>query len=88
VALQRTHEELAVITHGVEAGELVVTDGQLRLGPGARVVIRPGATTSSGAGTTMPPEAAPAATPASGGKPASSSAQGGSSSSAAAGGTP
>jgi multidrug efflux system membrane fusion protein len=31
----------AVIEHGVEAGETVVTDGQLRLTPGARVSVKP-----------------------------------------------
>jgi multidrug efflux system membrane fusion protein len=63
VVMQRTHDELAVITHGLEAGEMVVTDGQLRLGPGARVVIRPSATTSGTRAPTVP-ETAPASTPA------------------------
>ena len=40
VTVQRTWRELAVITSGVRAGETVVTDGQLRLAPGARAVIR------------------------------------------------
>ena len=58
VVVQRSHEELAVITNGLEAGEIVVTDGQLRLGPGARVVIRPRASTTD-SGTAAAPEAGP-----------------------------
>ena len=30
-----------IITSGLKAGETVVTDGQLRLSPGARVSIKP-----------------------------------------------
>lgn len=41
VVVQRTQGELSVIASGVEPGEVVVTDGQLRLGPGSKVVIRP-----------------------------------------------
>jgi len=40
VTVQRSWRELAVIAAGVKAGETVVTDGQLRLSPGARAVIR------------------------------------------------
>ncbi len=40
VTVQRTWRDLAVIASGVQAGETVVTDGQLRLAPGARAVIR------------------------------------------------
>ena len=36
-------EELTVIQKGVAPGELVVTDGQIRLAPGARVEVRPAA---------------------------------------------
>ena len=43
VTVERTWRELAVITSGVRAGETVVTDGQVRLSPGARAVIRGGA---------------------------------------------
>lgn len=47
VQVARTVEDVTVIAAGVRPGELVVTDGQVRLGPGARVVVRqPG----SGAG--------------------------------------
>ncbi len=42
VSVQRTSGDLAVIAKGVAPDEIVVTDGQLRLGPGARVVVRPG----------------------------------------------
>jgi membrane fusion protein, multidrug efflux system len=41
VVLERSHGDLAVIRSGLEPGERVVTDGQLRLTPGARVEIRP-----------------------------------------------
>jgi multidrug efflux system membrane fusion protein len=40
VTVQRTWRDLAVIGFGLKAGETVVTDGQLRLSPGARAVIR------------------------------------------------
>jgi multidrug efflux system membrane fusion protein len=41
VKLSRTHGTLAVVT-GVEPGERVVTDGQLRLAPGSKVEIKQG----------------------------------------------
>jgi multidrug efflux system membrane fusion protein len=44
VTVSRTVDELAVLTAGLEPGETVVTDGQFRLSPGARVLVR----TSSG----------------------------------------
>lgn len=40
VTVQRTWGDWAVIASGVTPGETVVTDGQLRLGPGARATIR------------------------------------------------
>lgn len=40
VRVARTVSELAVIERGVRPGQKVVTDGQLRLSPGARVEIR------------------------------------------------
>jgi len=40
VTVQRTWRDLAVIAAGVKAGETVVTDGQLRLSPGAKAVVR------------------------------------------------
>ena len=39
-------EERVVIREGLAAGDIVVTEGQLRLQPGSRVVIRPAAQTS------------------------------------------
>ncbi|HMA42435.1 MAG TPA: efflux RND transporter periplasmic adaptor subunit [Gemmatimonadales bacterium] len=42
VTVQRTADSLAVIAAGLDAGMLVVTDGQLRLTPDARVEIRAG----------------------------------------------
>jgi multidrug efflux system membrane fusion protein len=52
ITVERTWRELAVIASGVEAGETVVTDGQVRLSPGARALIRnaPGIATAGGAG--------------------------------------
>ena len=40
VTVARTQGPLTVVAKGLEAGERVVTDGQLRLAPGARVEIR------------------------------------------------
>jgi len=40
VTVQRAWRDLAVIASGLKRGEMVVTDGQLRLSPGARAVIR------------------------------------------------
>lgn len=42
VTVQRTWRELAVVASGLEPGEIVVTDGQLRLSPGAKAVLRSG----------------------------------------------
>jgi len=41
VTVSRTHGALAVVANGLQAGERVVTDGQLRLSPGAKVEIKP-----------------------------------------------
>ena len=45
VTVSRTVDELAVLSGGLKPGETVVTDGQFRLSPGARVLVRnqPGA---------------------------------------------
>jgi len=40
VQVERSTDEVAVLASGLEAGETVVTDGQMRLSPGARVVVR------------------------------------------------
>jgi multidrug efflux system membrane fusion protein len=42
VTVDRTVDSLAVISDGLEPGALVVTDGQLRITPDARVEIRGG----------------------------------------------
>ncbi len=52
VTVQRTWRDLAVITTGVKAGEIVVTDGQLRLSPGAKAVIRSAAGSGNAAAAT------------------------------------
>jgi multidrug efflux system membrane fusion protein len=44
VTVARTHGTLSVVARGVQPGERVVTDGQLRLSPGARVEIKSPAT--------------------------------------------
>ena len=62
VTVQRVWRDLSVIASGVRAGETVVTDGQLRLSPGAKGLVRGpssgtpggasgGATGASGVGT-------------------------------------
>lgn len=56
VAVERTQDDLAVIASGLKPGDRVVTEGQLRLSPGAKVLVRP---------------AAPAGTPPRNGPPAS-----------------
>lgn len=40
VTVQRAWRDLSVIASGLQGGETIVTDGQLRLSPGARAVIR------------------------------------------------
>jgi multidrug efflux system membrane fusion protein len=40
VRVARTVDDLAVVSDGLEPGETVVTEGQLRLSPGARVIVR------------------------------------------------
>ena len=56
VTVERTLDSLTVVA-GVPAGSLVVTDGQLRLTPNAKVDIRGGPTTetSGGSGSADPP---------------------------------
>jgi len=52
ISVQRTWGDYSVIEHGVKAGETVVTDGQLRLSPGAKAQIRkPGANPTEGGKT-------------------------------------
>ena len=52
VTVGRTVDSLAVITEGLDPGALVVTDGQLRLTPDARVEIRGGLPAADTARTT------------------------------------
>lgn len=40
IQVERTQEELSVVTRGLKAGDIVITDGQFRLAPGARVLVR------------------------------------------------
>jgi membrane fusion protein, multidrug efflux system len=42
VTVSRSVDEMTILSKGLAAGETVVTDGQLRLSPGARVVVRSG----------------------------------------------
>jgi multidrug efflux system membrane fusion protein len=48
VAVERMNEVEAVISKGLSAGETVVTDGQLRLVPGAKVEIKPSVAQAEG----------------------------------------
>lgn len=52
VAVERTQDDVAVLASGVKPGDRVVTDGQIRLSPGAKVVIRKDAPGSGAAGAT------------------------------------
>lgn len=62
VEIEHTQDDLAVVKSGLKTGESVVTDGQLRLSPGARVVIRaPGGQGSAPPAEASPASAAPAA---------------------------
>ena len=40
VEVERTVDELAIVARGLRAGEPVVTEGQMRLSPGAKVLVR------------------------------------------------
>jgi multidrug efflux system membrane fusion protein len=40
VDVERTVDELTIVTRGLSKGEAVVTDGQMRLSPGAKVLVR------------------------------------------------
>ena len=40
VVVERSDDVSAVISKGLEPGEIVVTDGQFRISPGARLVVR------------------------------------------------
>jgi multidrug efflux system membrane fusion protein len=40
VTVERAEDEFTVLSAGLKAGETVITDGQLRLSPGARAVVR------------------------------------------------
>ncbi len=48
VKVERTYRDLSVIGSGVHPGETVVTDGQLRLSPGAKAVIRQAGANANG----------------------------------------
>ena len=54
VVLGARLDDSVAITEGVRAGEKVVTDGQLRLSPGARVAIKPDLTPAGPAGAGSP----------------------------------
>jgi multidrug efflux system membrane fusion protein len=67
VEIEHTQDELAIVRSGLKPGESVVTDGQLRLAPGVRVVIRPPAAKPDGGATAEAPRAG-TAPPSAGGK--------------------
>jgi multidrug efflux system membrane fusion protein len=62
VAIERTQDDAAIVASGLAAGDRVVTDGQLRLSPGAKVQLR-----SAGAGAPKDEVAGAKATGAGGG---------------------
>jgi multidrug efflux system membrane fusion protein len=51
VTVSRTLEHRAIIESGLKPGEVVVTDGQMMLAPGARVMVPPGGRESGAAGS-------------------------------------
>jgi membrane fusion protein, multidrug efflux system len=53
VTVGRTVRSLSVITKGLRLGEQVVTDGQLRLSPGAKVEVRKGSSSAEGQGSSQ-----------------------------------
>lgn len=53
VHVSRTVDEIAIVSSGLDPGEQVVTDGQLRLSPGARVVFRGGGPSREGGDNTQ-----------------------------------
>ncbi|HVZ66534.1 MAG TPA: efflux RND transporter periplasmic adaptor subunit [Lacunisphaera sp.] len=57
VTVLRTFDDSTLLASGVKAGETVVTDGQLRLVPGARIEVKPlaAATVTAGAGGSAAP---------------------------------
>jgi multidrug efflux system membrane fusion protein len=65
VVVARTLEDVSVISSGVNPGDIVITDGQMRLAPGARVVVRQPAG-GPGAGTGAAVAGAPGAAGAAG----------------------
>jgi multidrug efflux system membrane fusion protein len=54
VVVARIWRELTVVAAGLSPGEVVVTDGQVRLAPGARAAIRAGAGAAPGGGEAAP----------------------------------
>jgi multidrug efflux system membrane fusion protein len=40
VTVSRSDDAIAIVSKGLEPGEIVITDGQFRLSPGARVIVR------------------------------------------------
>jgi multidrug efflux system membrane fusion protein len=40
VTIERSEDEFTIVSKGLKAGETVVTDGQLRLSPGAKVMVK------------------------------------------------
>ncbi len=53
VRVARSWRELSVVAQGVGPGETVVTDGQLRLSPGAKAVVRDAASATSAPGASQ-----------------------------------
>jgi len=63
VTVRRTQEGVAVIDTGLDGGETIITEGQLRVVPGARVAVRGEPTASASLPTGAPRDATDAAGP-------------------------
>jgi multidrug efflux system membrane fusion protein len=60
VTVDRSADGVSIVSKGLAAGETVVTDGQLRLSPGAKVQVKPVPPTSGQTASTTSPEASAA----------------------------
>ena len=54
IEVDRTVDELTIVASGLKPGEPVVTDGQLRLSPGAKVVVKKAGPPGAAAGAAAP----------------------------------
>ena len=59
VKIARNVDETSIVAEGLQAGETLVTDGQQRLGPGAKVEVKEPGARNPEPGTRTPGHAAP-----------------------------